>query len=329
MDLELTADQVSLRDELRRFLTDRLGSDALRACAAHPGAVDRALWRELGELGVFSLTLPESDGGVGLGLTEAAIVFEELGRAAVPGPLVATHLAAGAVRGAGAGEVVVGAVAEARPAMVEHLEALDLLLVVRDGGVTGAPAPSGRAAPRPLDPLTPVSIVDELPPGEPLGGDLAARLRRDGPLLVAALQVGLGEAAVVLGTDYARQREQFGRPIGSFQAVKHLLADAHVWVDVARAAVHAAAVELDESGGTGGSETCGVDAARVVASRAAAQATAACIQVHGGMGYTWEVDAHLYLKRVAVLDVAFGSADAALERRAGALAAAAAAAVPA
>jgi alkylation response protein AidB-like acyl-CoA dehydrogenase len=327
VDLELTDEQVALRDELRRFLGDRVSSESLRARAELPGAVDRGLWRELGDLGVFSLTRPEADGGAGLGLAEAAVVFEELGRAAVPGPLVASLVAAGRVDGAATGERVVGAVVDADPAVVEHLEGLDVLLVLRADGLDRLDRPE-RARPmtRPLDPLTPVHVVAGLAPGERIGGaDAVAELRTVGGLLTAALQVGLGEAAVVLATAYALERQQFDRAIGSFQAVKHLLADAHVWVDVARAAVHSAAVELDEleEGQDPGGATCGVDAARIVAARATARATATCVQVHGGMGYTWEVDAHLLLKRAAVLDVAFGSVDESIDRRALALAAAA------
>ena len=95
MDFELTDDQVSLRDELRRFLADRVTSEARRAVIDMPGAVDRDLWRELGGMGVFALTLPEADGGVGLGLADATIVCEELGRACVPGPLLGTFFGAG------------------------------------------------------------------------------------------------------------------------------------------------------------------------------------------------------------------------------------------
>jgi alkylation response protein AidB-like acyl-CoA dehydrogenase len=338
MDFELSDDQLSLQGELRRFVGDRVTAETRRAAAELPGAVDRELWRELGGLGVFALTVPEADGGVGLGLADATIVFEELGRAAVPGPLVGTWLAAGrggdgappavadlAARAA-AGEAVVGVVPAGDPAFVEHLAALDALLVVADDRVTLVDPPvSSRPVARPLDPLTPVDVVDRLPEGTALGGpDVAAGSRSAGAVLAAALQVGLAEAAVALGAGHARERVQFGRVIGSFQAVKHLLADAQVLVEVARAAVQAAGVEVDDAlraqQGDGALDEGdrervhrAVDAARVVASRAADRATRACIQVHGGMGFTWELDAHLYLKRALVLDVGVGSAEAAVE----------------
>jgi alkylation response protein AidB-like acyl-CoA dehydrogenase len=331
MDFELTDEQLALQAELRRFLGDRLTSEARRAIAELPGAVDRDLWRDLGGMGIFALTLPEAAGGVGLGLADATIVFEELGRAAVPGPLVGTFLAAGlAAQGvdvaarAATGDAVVGLVPAGSPAFVEHLGALDALLVVGDDGVTALDdLPDARTVDRPLDPLTPVGVVDALPAGRTVGGpELTARLRATAGLLASALQVGLAEAAVALATAYAKERSQFGRVIGSFQAVKHLLADAQVQVEVARAAVQAAGVEADdaaaddsEGDGTGQAQAQAqqaLDAARIVASRAADRATRACVQVHGGMGFTWELDAHLFLKRALVLDVGVGATESAV-----------------
>jgi alkylation response protein AidB-like acyl-CoA dehydrogenase len=325
MDFEPTDDQMALQGELRRFLADRVTPETRRAIGEMPGAVDRDLWRGLGGMGIFALSLPEADGGVGLGLADATIVFEELGRAAVPGPVIGTFLAAGlgpagvdAAAGAATGDAVVGVTPAGDPALVEHLAALDALLVVSDRGVTLTERPPGaRPFDRPLDPLTPVDLVDVLPAGRPVGGpEVGARLRIAAGLLAAALQIGLAEAALSLGTAYAKERTQFGRVIGSFQAVKHLLADARVAVEVARAAVQAAGVELDdaEAGDTDRARAHrAVASARIVASRAADRATRACIQVHGGMGFTWELDAHLFLKRALVLDVGIDSPEDAVE----------------
>src|SRR4051812_29358638 len=103
MDFVLTTDQESLRGELRRMLVDQFDSERRRAVIDQPGAVDRELWATLAETGVFALRLTPEAGGVGLGLADATIVFEELGRAAVPGPLVASFLAAGYIDGAATG----------------------------------------------------------------------------------------------------------------------------------------------------------------------------------------------------------------------------------
>jgi alkylation response protein AidB-like acyl-CoA dehydrogenase len=121
-----------------------------------------------------------------------------------------------------------------------------------------------------------------------------------------------------MATAYAKQRQQFGRAIGSFQAVKHLLAEAAVGLEVARAAVDAAAVTLDEALLHADIERA-VASARVVASDAARAATRACVQVHGGMGYTWELPAHLLLKRVLVLDQTPTSAEGAVDQLVAAL----------
>ncbi|WP_037803618.1 acyl-CoA dehydrogenase family protein, partial [Streptomyces resistomycificus] len=106
MRFRLTEDQRALREGVRQLLARRFGREALRAAVAAPG-LDRALWRELGAAGFFALRLPEADGGVGLGLPETVLAFEEAGRVLLPGPLVATHLAAASVPGAATGETVV------------------------------------------------------------------------------------------------------------------------------------------------------------------------------------------------------------------------------
>lgn len=315
MDFELSEDQSALQSELRRFLTARVDHDLRTAAADLPGAVDRRLWAELAEMGVFGICTPETDGGVGLGLAHAAIVFEELGRVAAPGPTIATCLAATiGVPGAADGSAVVGIVdAGPIPTVVEHLDGIDTLLVVHDDWVQQIDPPAGAALPRPLDPLTPVSQVDAaFADGATVAdGRTAVELVARGRLLAAAFQVGLGQAAVDLGTEYAGQRQQFGKIIGSFQAVKHILADAVVAIDIARAGVHAAAVAVDErEDGESSGREMSIDAARLVASQAAQRATEACIQVHGGIGFTWELDAHIFLKRSLALDTALGSIDA-------------------
>jgi alkylation response protein AidB-like acyl-CoA dehydrogenase len=309
MDFVLNDDQLALQGELRRFLADRLDGEARR------GGLDRSLWAELGGMGVFALTLPESGGGVGLGTAEAVVVFEELGRAIVPGPLVATCLAAGLVEDAESGEAVVGAIERTPPFVIEHAVGLDSLLVLDGDTVTAVEPPPATPVERPLDPLTPVAFVDALPGGTVLDVS-ATSLRKRAALLIAAFQVGLGQAAVDLGVSHALDREQFGRTIGSFQAVKHQLADATVAVEVARAGVHAAAVAADDLD-AGASR--GAAVARIVASHAADRAARTCIQVHGGMGFTWELDAHLLLKRSMVLDRSFGGVEASVEAYAHAL----------
>lgn len=312
MDFELSDDQMALQEGVRNFCEGRVPMPVIRALA-DGGSLDRDLWRELADMGVFSLRLPEADGGVGLGWADAVLVFEELGRALVPGPLVWTHLAAGLVPGAASGEVVVGGIERDDPSrLVEHLGSVDVVLIVDADGVwqVDAGTLASREIAQPLDPLTPVrELTESVPQGERLAGpDTAAQLRLQGAALTAGLLLGVAEAATDLAVTYARERVQFDKPIGAFQAVKHLLADMFTRVEVARGAVYAAGVTLDDP--TVGSVERAVAAAKLTAAEAAIGNGKSCIQVHGGMGYTWEVDAHLYFKRAYALEPAFGGIDA-------------------
>jgi alkylation response protein AidB-like acyl-CoA dehydrogenase len=303
VDLELTSDERDLQEGVRKLCEGRFPMEAVRSLEAS-GGVDRGRWRELADAGVFSLRLPESAGGVGLGAREGVLVFEELGRALVPGPLVASSLAAGVVDGE-----VVGSV-ERDGVVVEWLGSLDAL-VVRDHDGLWAVEPStvaGEAAAPPLDPLTPVARVTSLPQGEQVGGpEDAARWRVEGAALTAALQLGSAEATLDAAVAYAKERTQFDRPIGTFQAVKHILADMLVRLEVARAAVWAAGATIDQP--EVGDPARAASAAKVLADEAALTNGKAAIQVHGGMGFTWEVDAHLHLKRAWVLATQFGSTE--------------------
>jgi alkylation response protein AidB-like acyl-CoA dehydrogenase len=327
VDFRLTEDQEALRDGLRSFCEGRVPVETLREIERKP-ELDRSLWGELAEMGVFGLRLPEREGGVGLGMADAVVVFAELGRRLVPGPLVYSHLAAGLVEGAGSGETVVGGIdlmgALGEPYVVEHLASLDALLVLRPQGVFRVEPQALDATPVsvPLDPLTPVHHVASLPEGRRIGGaDDATKLLLEGTALTAALMLGIAEATQELATEYAKGREQFGRPIAGFQSIKHLLADMFVRQEVARAAVYAAGATLDDPGV--GDVVRAVSSAKITAGDGAMSNARACIQVHGGMGYTWEVPAHYYLKRTWGLENAFGTVGEHEERVAGILAGAA------
>ncbi|WP_053846141.1 acyl-CoA dehydrogenase family protein [Streptomyces sp. NRRL B-24085] len=267
MRFQLSDEQVALRAGVRELLARRFDGAALRTAVDAPG-LDRALWRELGDAGFFALRVPESEGGVGLGLPEAVLAFEEAGRVLLPGPLAATHLAAGVVDGAAEGEAVVTGVD--RDGLVEWLEEAD---VVRGDDAVGA------VALRSVDPLTPLHRVPGARPGavDPVG-----------VLLTAAEQLGTAARVGELAVQHARTRQQFGQPIGAFQAVKHLCAQMLVRTETARAAVYAAAVTADP---------VDIAAARLLADEAAERGARDCLQVHGGMGFTWEGEVHLHLKR--------------------------------
>jgi alkylation response protein AidB-like acyl-CoA dehydrogenase len=292
VNFDLSDDQLALRDGIRALCAGRFTMERVR------GGFDRAAYDELAETGVFSL---RDDG---FSWADTSIAFQELGRALVPGPLVWTHLAHGRVDG-----IVTGVEPGDGTVMVEHLAVADAVVVLEDTGLVRiAPDALADAGPVtwPLDPLTPAHRVDVLPDGEVIGdGDDVLTWRVGGSLLTAAYEVGMAQACVEAATAYAHERHQFDRPIGSFQAVKHILADMTVRAEIARAAVDAAAVAVDEADGA--AVTRATAGARLLAGEAALKNAKASMQVHGGMGFTWEVDVHLYLKRAWVLNTVFGT----------------------
>jgi alkylation response protein AidB-like acyl-CoA dehydrogenase len=291
MDLDLSDDQVALRDGIASMLEGRFGSDRIRT------GFDRAMFDELAAAGVFSLRAD------GFGWADCVVVFEQLGRYCVPGPLVGSLLF-------GAGRVT-GVVEDAAPAWIEYLDALDDLVVLSgpDARRIDASALSGEPSTWPLDPLTPVTRVDSLPAGNTINADAAER-RREGATLTAAFQLGLADRCTELAVAYAKERVQFDRPIAAFQAIKHLCADMLVRTEVARAAVYAAGAHLDDVDLASYADLDrGISGAKVMAGEAAIANGKAATQVFGGMGFTWEVDVHLYLKRAWLLDRHFGSAD--------------------
>jgi len=294
MNFDLSDDQRALQDGIRSLCEGRFDMTRVRA------GFDAGTFTELADTGVFSLRAD------GFGWADVSLTFQELGRALVPGPLVWSHLAHGVVDG------VVGGLDRpppGEPALVEHRAVLDALVVLDDDAVAvvrPAQLDGGEDLTWPLDPLTPMHRLAALPPGEPIGDPgLARDWRQAGALLTAAYQVGMAAACVERATGYALDREQFGRPIGSFQAVKHLLADLAVRAEVARAAVDAAACTLDDP--ETGDAPRAVSGARLLAGEAALANAKGALQVYGGMGFTWEVDVHLYLKRAWVLNTAFGT----------------------
>ncbi len=283
MDLELSDDQFALRDGIASMLAARVPIERVRV------GFDRDLFAELAEAGVFSLRAD------GFSWADCVVVFEQLGRACVPGPLVPSLLL---------GDGRIAGVLEG--GWIEHFDALDVVVVPP----TGTCAPSALDAtpsPWPLDPATPVARVANVPGCEPLGVDWTV-WSRAGAVLTAAFALGLADRLTEMATTYAAERVQFDRPIGSFQAIKHLCADMLVRTEVARAAVYAAGAHLDAGESLPGLERA-IGGAKLLAGDAAVANGKTATQVHGGMGFTWEVDVHLYLKRAWVLETHFGSAD--------------------
>jgi alkylation response protein AidB-like acyl-CoA dehydrogenase len=262
-----------------------------------PGGFDAGLWRTLDETGVFSLRTE-----LELGMVEASLVFEELGRAAVPGPLVGTFLTAGVAEGP-----VTALDPRHPPLVVAHLAVANSVLVLDPAGPLLASPPAGTELAEPIDPLSPLHELASVPTGSPYDAAAFTQLWQEGALLTAALQIGLAARLTELAVDYAKTREQFGRPIGSFQAVKHLCADMLVRTELARASLHSAAVMLDDPGV--GDAARAIAGAKQLADEAGCGNARSCVQVHGGMGFTWEVPVHFLLKRAWLQATEFGTAD--------------------
>ncbi|MFJ9624099.1 acyl-CoA dehydrogenase family protein [Streptomyces sp. NPDC101181] len=347
-DLLYSQDEEDLRAAVRALLADRADAPTVIAAAESGTPYDRRLWDELASgIGAAGLLVPERLGGQGASHREAAVVLEELGRAVVPAPYLTSSVMAtetllalaGADRGAAAllGELASGsrtavlAVPFATPPSgagsatagpggtvrgVADAAAADVLLVPTAEGLYAveATAPGVRVEPLvPLDLTRPLAALTV--PGT-TGTRLAApeastaAVRRGllaGAGLLASEQLGIAEWCLTETVRYTRERHQFNRPVGSFQALKHRMAQ--LWLEVvsARAAARNAADAL----ATGSPDApLAVAVAQAYCSGVAVHAAEACVQLHGGIGMTWEHPAHLYLKRAKADSIACGPAGA-------------------
>ncbi|MFE6934445.1 acyl-CoA dehydrogenase [Streptomyces sp. NPDC057699] len=341
MTIGLTQEHRDLRDAVRAFANRHITEDTLRAAADAGKETLPAHWSGLAEQGLLALHLPEEDGGAGYGLVELAVVTEELGRAVAPGPFLPTTLASAVLHAAGhrthlgplAAGTALGAVGLAPGTLALARSADDTVTVTGTselviGGhladVFVLPASDGgrttwlvlpraavdtddvrshdltRRSSRVTVRSVPVEAADllDLDPRTPL--DLAATL-------FAAEAAGLADRCVTTAAEYARVREQFGRRIGQFQGVKHRCARMLAQAEQARACAWDAARAAGPGGASDAQETSlaaavagvvGVDAAFAVAKD--------CVQVLGGIGFTWEHDAHLTLRRAQTLRIALG-----------------------
>ena len=308
MDFHLDEDQSALQETVSQFCESRWPIDGL---AERPhDAFDRNAWNEFVDLGLPGLLADPSHGGLGLGCVEASIAFEQLGRHLVPGPLLWSVLA-GLVDPDVASGASIATGVDARgagPWSVEHVHASDVVLVLRDDAVVRVTraAIDADAADEPLDPLTPTALLAALPDGEIVAGaDDALRLARTGTVLAASLQLGIAQSALDVAVAYSLEREQFDVPIGSFQALKHIMADMYVRVGLARSAAYAAAAVLDDP--SVGHLDRSLAGAKLLAGEAAVENGKAAVQILGGMGFTWEMAPHFFLKRAIALDHDFGS----------------------
>ncbi len=325
-----------LRASVRKLLSRAADSPAVRATIAGPEPFDRALWARLvGELGLTGLAVAEQYGGSGYGVLELAVVLEEIGRANLPSPYLVTTLAslalglarpddftAALLRGIAGGEQVVAVhigsreIAPDGAVTVRHVPdataAASLLLAGPDGGaVVGLDDPGVTVTALDGIDLTRGLGHVSFPAGaaRPLDvpGDWTDLVSALAAVLLACEQVGGAERVLEMSVDYARTRVQFGRPIGSFQGVSHALADMLIELELARS-VQQHAVRLAASGAPLAGLAPVASAAKIACSKVFGQLTSETIRVHGGIGFTWEHDAHLYFRRARTSAVLFGDA---------------------
>jgi alkylation response protein AidB-like acyl-CoA dehydrogenase len=325
----LSAEQRAFGDAVHDLLAKAGTPAAARAWAADDHEPGLAIWRALGAIGVTGLAVPESSGGLGAHPVDLVVACEELGHHPLPGPvaesvaavpaLLATltregHGHQGADPGGWLAALAAGDIIATLAMPPDLPYALDadvaglVLLAGQDAG-GGGQLWLARPGPR-LESADRARRLFELTAGRPLagpGGAAAAAIRaaaRHGTLASAALLLGGGRALLDAAADHARQREQFGRPIGAFQAVKHQLADVLIGLEFARPLLYAAAIALGDGSPTAGRD---IAAARVACADAALRAARTALQVHGALGYTAECDISLWLAKVRALSATWGT----------------------
>ena len=360
MDFAFSGDQQLLKNAARAFLDERCTSPIVRGLWDDPRGESEAMWKDMAQLGWLGLSLPEAYGGSGLGMVETAILLDEMGRAAYPGPYLPTVLAAHALDSAGTTEqknrwlpAIATGGARATTAFVDvelawdpqstatraekvgtgwrlsgakqfvaWAHVADVLLVPArtPDGVTlflVEPAAAGLA----LKPLTAidmgtrwaaltldgVTVGADAVLGAPGNGErLVWELLRRAAVAAAAEMLGAARRCLDMSVGYAKVREQFGQPIGSFQAIRHKCAEMLLSVENSHAAVYYAAWALDAKAADA---ALAASVAKSYVSEAARHVCGEAIQVHGGIGFTWEYDLHLYMKRAKALEPMYGDAD--------------------
>ncbi|MEU3953039.1 acyl-CoA dehydrogenase family protein [Streptomyces achromogenes] len=341
-DLLYSEEEEALRAAVRDLLTDHCPPAGVLARTESDAPHDRALWKSLAEdMGLAGLLVPEEQGGQGASHREAAVVLEELGRAVAPVPyltsaVVATEallacgdaellerLASGRTIGALAVGLHTGPTTGVRTVRAEHgtlhgeltgiadAAVADVLLVpADDGGLYAVDADAVTILPQTsLDLTRPLATVRLAgAPGRRVGdtGPAVRRALRAAAGLLASEQLGVADWALTETVRYLKERKQFNRPVGGFQALKHRLA--RLWLETVhlRAAARAAADAL----ASGRDTDVTVAVAQAYAAPVAVRATEEALQLHGGIGMTWEHPVHLYLKRAKADSIAYGTAGA-------------------
>ncbi len=339
-ELAPTREHTELASSVRNLLERRSDSQGVRRAMAQPSGFDPDLWATLcDQIGVAALAIPEEHGGAGFSLVETYVVLEELGRVLTPSPLLPLLVTAAALDGGPLLErIAEGAIATLAWSGITGPASAPVDVTFGDGALTGSvfpvlygdtaeillvagqhdggvglfgvdPTASGLTRTRVagLDPTIAFARLDlDGVPAETITLDAATaltRAHRVGTLATAALQVGCAQRGLDMTVAHTKQREQFGRPIGSFQALKHRMADLLVQVQMSRSGAWAAA-QAHVAGAANADRMAA--AVGSYCAEAAMAVAAETVQLHGGIAITWEHDAHLVLKRAQALNQLFG-----------------------
>jgi len=323
MDFTFTEDQMLFRESVRDFLVHEVTPERIRASWETATGRDPALWGQLAELGLTGMTVPEAHGGLGMTELDFVLLAQECGYVALPEPLVHTVLVAVPMLrdiggelaaqwlpkiAAGEAKVIVGL---QQNLLVEDAHVADLLLLQQGATLLAATPEQVRLQHNEsIDPSRKLFAVEVLQGARTVASDIcAATLVADalnrGALGCAAQALGLAQRMIDLSVRYTSERQQFGKPIGSFQAVKHHMANVAVRLEYAKAPTHRAAYAVAHGQAVAAHA---VSHAKLVACEAANLAAKNSHQVHGAMGYTWEVDLHIFMKKAWALANTWGDA---------------------
>jgi alkylation response protein AidB-like acyl-CoA dehydrogenase len=317
-------DQFMFQSSVRDFLSAECTPEALRGLWSEETGRSAQRWSKLAEIGLLGILIPEPYGGLGMTEIDFALPLEETGRAALPEPIVeCAVLAARLLAEVGddtlaskwlpliaSGEAIVTVGHPINPTVADaHLA--DLIILEHDGALHAVPRTDVELTAQPAsDVARKLFTVDWRPAAATKIADgsdarrLLDRLLDRGAFATAAQSLGIAQQLVDVAVAYSKERHQFGKAIGSFQALKHHLASVQVKIEFARPCVHRAAFSIANDAPTRATD---VSQAKTMACEAAVAAAKTALQVHGAIGYTWEVDLHMWMKRAWALEAAWGS----------------------
>jgi alkylation response protein AidB-like acyl-CoA dehydrogenase len=325
MNFDFTDDQQAIKSTAHDFLAARLKPDKLRELA-EAGSYDDALWKEMSELGWPGIFIGEEHGGQGLGVVELVILMEELGYALAPSPFLSNAAAGLMIQHAGSDEQrdrwlpgiasgeqrgTVAYVENGVASLVPDADSAEVIVLFDSDNDTASVVGAGDVQSERLDTIDSTRSYSRVTPsdgaGEELSGGRGPADEAIAPIAVAVAGelVGVSQRAMEMAIEYAKDRQQFGRPIGAYQAVSHRCAQMLLETEGARSATLYAAWTADHE-----PESLQLTAsmAKAYASDCGWRVTASSLQVHGGIGFTWEHDLHFFLKRAKADGHLFGSA---------------------